>query len=54
MEEDTVETIAALQAKLAEKDKQLQEQIQANTASKQLDGNILEGSDQLRNQCNVL
>ena len=28
MEEDTVETIAALQAKLAEKDKQLQEQIQ--------------------------
>ena len=40
-----METIAALQAKLAKKDKQLQEQIQANTASKQLEGLKLPNSD---------
>ena len=45
MEEDTAETIAALQAKIAEKNKQLQEQIQANIASKQLEGLKLPTSD---------
>ena len=45
LEDDTAETIAVLQAEIAERDKQLQEQIHSNTASTQLEGLKLPTSD---------